>query len=298
MVWCVGTMWLTITAPVRAQELEPRALTNVPVGTNFLFLGYGYSEGNLLLDPSIPVEGLQSRLHSAVAAYVRTIDFFGMSSKVDLVVPGAVGDWNGVLDGQDTSRHITGIGDPRVRLSFNFVGAPAVRSEEFADYHQSTIVGVSFQVVVPLGQYDPNRLINLGSNRWSLRSQLGVSHSTGPWILEAYVSAWLFATNQNFLGGLTATQRPLVATKLHAIRTLPRGLWIGVGVGYAVGGRTEIEGVPRDTRISTFRFAATGAIPVAPNHTVRITFASGARVERGADFDAIVLSYQYRWGGS
>lgn len=293
-----GAAFLGFTSASRAQELEPRALTNVPIGTNFLLLGYGYSEGNTLLDPAIPVEGLQSRLHSAVAAYVRAIDFFGMSSKVDLIVPGAIGDWNGALDGQDTSRHITGMGDPRVRLSFNFVGAPAVRSNGFTDYHQSTIVGVSLQVVVPLGQYDPNRLINLGSNRWSVRSQLGVSRSTGPWIIEAYGSVWLFATNQNFLGGLSAKQRPLLASKLHVIRTLSRGLWIGAGVGYAIGGRTEIEGVPRDTRISTFRFAVTGAIPIALNHTVRITFASGARVERGADFDAIVLSYQYRWGGS
>ena len=59
-----------------------------------------------------------------------------------------------------------------------------------------------------------------------------------------------------------------------------------------------IDGVERETRISNFRFGLTFAAPIATNHTVRLTLASGARVERGADFDAIGVSYAYRWGGT
>jgi len=78
---------------VRAQELEPRSLTNVPVGMNFLIGGYGYGNGNTLLDPALPLEDLTSDLHTFIFAYVRAIDFFGMSGKFDVIVPWAAGQW-------------------------------------------------------------------------------------------------------------------------------------------------------------------------------------------------------------
>ena len=174
-----------------SQELEPRLLTNVPIGTNFTALGYGYSVGNTLLDPAVPIENLDSRLHTLIGAYVRAIDVFGLSGKIDAVVPFALGDWTAQLAGQDTTRSIDGFGDPRFRLSVNVLGAPALRMPEFLSYRQKTIVGASLQVIAPLGQYDPERLINLSSNRWTFRSTLGVSQAVGPWFLEWYVAGWL-----------------------------------------------------------------------------------------------------------
>lgn len=113
-----------------AQELEPRSLTNVPVGVNFAVVGYGYSAGDILLDPAVPIEDLDAKLHMIVGGYVRSIDFFGRSGKVDVIVPFAAGDWKGVVSGRDSSTVRNGFGDPRVRLSVNFVGAPALRATE------------------------------------------------------------------------------------------------------------------------------------------------------------------------
>ena len=290
---------LHLAAPAgRGQELEPRALTNVPVGTDFVALGYGYAQGNIFLDPAIPAEDLDSQLQTFVGARARAIDFFGLSSKLDLMVPFAAGDWEGVLEGVDTTRSATGFGDPRVRLSVNFVGAPALRASEFASYVQKTIVGASLQLIAPLGQYDSSRLINLGSNRWTFRSQLGVSQAAGLWTFEAFAGAWFFTENSNFFGGSTLEQKPLLVGKLHVIRSFPRGFWLALDGGYGYGGRSLLDGIERETRISTFRFGLTFAAPIARQHTVRLTLASGDRVERGADFDAIAVSYQYRWGGT
>jgi hypothetical protein len=122
-----------------AQELEPRALTNVPVGLNFVVLGYGYAQGNILLDPAVPIEDLDSRLHTIVGAYVRAINIFGLSGKMDVVVPLAFGDWTGLYVGEAASRKIDGLGDPRMRLSVNFVGAPALRLNEYRNYQQKTV---------------------------------------------------------------------------------------------------------------------------------------------------------------
>ena len=277
------------------QELEPRLLANVPVGTNFVLAGYAFAGGNILLDPAVPIEDLDADLHTLLGAYVRSVDVFGLSGKVDAVIPFASGDWTGTFEGQDTARTATGFGDPRVRLSVGILGSPALSDDEFREWSQGTVFGGALQVIMPLGQYDPSRLINLGSNRWTFRPQLGVSHATGKWIFEGYGSAWLFTDNTEFLGDLRLQQRPLFALKAHAIRSLPGRWWISLGVGYGIGGRTLIEGVERETRISTFRFGGTLAIPLGGGHSLKLVLNSGARIERGPDFDAIAVTYQYRW---
>jgi hypothetical protein len=283
---------------VYGQELEPRALTNVPVGMNFAAVGYGFSRGNILLDPAVPIEDLTSHVHAFVGAYVRAINLFGHSGKIDVVVPFAAGDWEGLWEGEAAARKIDGFGDPRVRLSVNFAGAPALRGSEFRSYQQKTIVGVNIQVIVPVGQYDPSRLINLSSNRWTFRPQIGMSHRRGKWFVESYLGAWFFTTNRDFFGGQKLTQRPLFVGKLHLIRTLTkRGIWGAIGVGYGIGGRTSLDDVPKDTRISTFRFGAALAVPIGIQHSLKFVLDSGVRLERGPDFDAIGVSYQYRWGG-
>ena len=297
---CWGVLALVLLAPAQAaaQDLEPRALTNVPVGWNFAALGYRYATGNVLLDPAVPIEDLNSRVHTVLGGYVRALSLFGLSSKLNVLVPFASGSWEGQLEGQDTSRAVTGFGDPRVALSLNFVGAPALRARDFGSFRQTTIVGANLRVTVPLGQYDPSKLINLGSNRWTFRLQVGASHAVGPWILEAYAAGWFFTTNSDFFGGSKLVQHPLATFQLHFIRSLGRRFWIALDGGYGIGGRSAIDDIEMETLISTFRFGLTGAAQLAPQHTVRLVLVSGKRVQRGPDYDAIVLTYQYRWGGS
>lgn len=283
---------------VSAQELEPRSLTNVPVGMNFGVLVYGITAGDILLDPAVPIEDLNADLHTVTAAYVRAVGFFGLSGKVGITVPWAHGEWTGALAGRDTSTARTGPGDARLKLSVNFVGAPAVHRREYAGYRERTIVGATLVVSAPVGQYDPSKLINLGSNRWAFRPQLGASRAMGKWILEAYAAAWLFTRNDDFFGGNYLTQKPLYTVALHAIHTMPRRrIWMSAGAGYAVGGQTRINDIETDTRISTFRFGLNLAVPVGKRHTFRLTGVTGVRHERGADFNNLALWYQLAWGG-
>jgi len=280
-----------------AQELEPRFLTNVPVHTNFVIGGYAFATGNILLDPSIPVEDLNANLHTFLGAYVRAIDFFGLSGKVDAVVPFASGDWTGRLAGQDAARSVTGFGDPRVRLSVGLVGSPALRKAEFVGWRQKTILGASLQVIMPLGQYDSSELINLGSNRWTFRPEIGLSHAVSrKWTLEASVSAWLFTDNTDFLEGMTLSQDVLYVAEFHAIRALRPGFWWALGAGWGDGGRTSVDGVPRQTIQKNWRFGATIAYPVTPREGVILALNSGHTRKAGNDFDSVALSYQFAWG--
>jgi hypothetical protein len=55
-------------------------------------------------------------------------------------------------------------GDLRLRLSLNFSGAPALSLKEFTGYKSDLTMDASLQVLVPLGQYDADRPVNIGTN--------------------------------------------------------------------------------------------------------------------------------------
>jgi len=286
--WSAPDLW--------AQDLEPRAFSPVPVSVNFAALGYGYSFGNVLLDPSIPLEDGTGTVHSLVGAYVRTFSFFGMSAKADAIVPFALGDWEGRLAGQDTSRSATGFGDPSARLAVNFVGAPALEIPRFMTYRQGMVVGASLRVVAPLGQYDNTKIINLGTNRWTFIPRVGVSQRLGRWNLEGVTSAWLFTANPD-AKGKHIQQDPLWTIQGSVSYVFDNGVWLAANGGWGSGGRATVDGVEGSTRQENTRFGATVAYPLTRRASLKLAWIGGASTRLGADFDSLILLYQYRWGG-
>ncbi|MCL7966087.1 MAG: transporter [marine benthic group bacterium] len=283
--------------PVAAQDLEPRAFSPAPVGLNFAALGYAYSYGNVVLDPALPISDGEADVHSVLGAYVRTIDFFGMSGKVDAAVPYvAYGKWTGLVEGVPDSTTRSGFGDPLVRLSVNFIGAPALKLPEFAQRKQGAVVGASFQVRMPLGQYDPTKIINLGTNRWTFKPRIGVSQPFGRWIVEGHGTAWFFTDNPDSFGN-RISQDPLWALDAHVARLFGTGIWASFDLGYIVGGRTESNGVPSTARQESLRGGATLALPLARRHSIKLGYFFGLYTELGSDFDNLLVVYQYRWGG-
>lgn len=286
------------SGPASAQELELRTYANAPVGMNFIAAGYGRSAGNVLLDPSLPIEDLDADLDVLFLRYTRTLSLFGKASKVKVLLPYSRGRWTGKLEGVPRERELAGPGDALLSLEVNFVGAPALRPAEFRDYRQRTIVGASLRLTVPTGEYDSARLINLGSNRWTARAELGVSRALGSWVVELSGNAWLYRDNDNFFGGNTLSQDNFYALKGHAIHNLRPGFWMGLGLGYGTGGRTFVNDDPRNTAQRNWRFGGTLVYPLGPRDGLSFTFVSGTARGAGADFDVLSLAYQHAWGGA
>jgi hypothetical protein len=288
---------LILAGTAVAQDLEPRSFSQTPVGMNFGALSYGYASGEVLFDQAVPITDASGKVNSLGAAYVRTLGLFGMSSKLKVIVPYAWGDWSGLLDGEYASTSRTGFSDPRVELSLNFVGAPAIKMSEMRTYNKHTVVGASLLVSVPLGQYDPEKLINLGQNRWGFRPRLGISHKVKGLTLEAMGSVWLFTENPDFFGGKKVTQDPLWSLQCNAIRQYRSGIWFGLGIGFSRGGKVASDGVYSDSYKKNTRWAVVFSYPLARVQSVKLMYVDGLRTRLGSDFNQISVSYQIRWGG-
>jgi hypothetical protein len=286
---------LAAGATVEAQDLEPRAYANAPVGLNFLMLGYGYSQGDVAFDSSAPIEDAKLTVHGAILAYVRALDVWGRAGKLDVVLPYGWVSGKATVGGQPREREVSGLGDPRVRFSVLLYGAPALSLPEFARYTPDLIVGASLAVTAPLGQYDSDKLVNLGTNRWSVKPELGISKTLGSFTLELDTSVTFYTANDDFLGGRTLKRDPVYAVQGHAIYQTRWGGWAAVDATYFAGGRTTIDR-ERGEPLQSVRLGATIAIPLDRRNSVKLHGSTGAISRVGGKFDTVGFAWQYRWG--
>jgi hypothetical protein len=293
---------LALAGNVCAQQLEPRAYANLPIGLNFLLAGYAHSQGDVLPDPSVPVSDANAKVDALVLGYVRSLDFWGKSASVGLVVPyGQVSasgqiSTSGQTAPQAASVTSSGFGDPALRLAVNLYGAPALTPEQFRAYRQDTIVGASLVVTAPWGQYDSSKLVNIGTNRWSFKPEVGVSQALGPWILEGALGVTFFTENDDFAGGHTRKQDPLYAAQAHVIYYFDPGLWGALDLTYYAGGRTSVDGALNNDLQQNSRWGGTLGKSLDPRNSLKAYFSSGVSARTGTKFNTAGLAWQHLWG--
>jgi len=284
-----------VSSPGRAAELEPRAYASAPVGMNFLIAGYAYSEGGLSTDAASPIQDAHLTINTGVLAYARSLDVRGKSGKFDIIMPFSDLSGTALVSGQPAERNISGLNDPRFRFSVNFIGAPALSKQEFANYQQDLIAGASVQVSAPLGQYDPGRLVNIGTNRWFIKPDIGISKALGAFTLELSAGAFFYSKNDNYYGGRTLEQDPLYSTQAHVTYSFGKGVWVALDGTYDYGGRTTVDGVLNNDKQENSRFGATLAMPVNPNYSIKLYASSGVSIRTGSNYNLAGAALQYRW---
>jgi hypothetical protein len=265
-----------------------------PVGANVIVLGYAFSHGEVLFDKTIPIEDATADIHSLNLAYSRSIGLFGVAGRVDAVLPFVTGDWEGAVGEADQTASSTGFADPVLRLAVFFVGAPALKRDEFVRFRPKTVVGATLRLGVPLGQYDPDRLVNLGSNRWTISPQLGVSHVAGRLFIEASAGVWLFTDNGEFLGASTQSQDPLYTVQVHVGYRFPRGMWVAASSRQSLGGAISVDGGETLAMEANNRVGLTLAVPIGGRFTLRLAATTGVTATVGNDYRTVGAAWQIR----
>ena len=281
-----------------AQELEPRRWSHLPVGANFVGFGYAYTEADIFVDPTLQIENASSEVHTGVFSYLRALDVFGKSGRIDVLAPYSIGRWEGLLEGEPASTRRSGLNDPRIRFAVNLLGSPAQRGAEFNQFEVNTIVGVAMEITAPIGEYQEDKLINLGGNRWIIRPQIGVTHNWDKWAAEITTSAWFYTDNNDFDGDRKREQDPLISIQSHLIYTFRPGLWTSLSAAYGGGARSTIDGVDAGDQIGKVLWAASFGFPINRRQGIKIAYMRGETTkDTGNDFDRLILAYSMMWSG-
>ncbi|MDO8940710.1 MAG: transporter [Methylicorpusculum sp.] len=281
---------------VNATDIEPRSYSNIPVGLNFLVTGYAHTRGNVTFAPSVPITNGKLETHSAFLAYVRSLDFWGKSGKIDIIIPHAWISGEADVLGETRTREVGGFADPLVRLYVNIYGAPALSMKEFANYQQDTLVGLSLAVSAPGGQYDPTKLVNIGTNRWFIKPELGISKAWGPLTAEIAAGAFIFTDNDEPFQGKNLEQDPLYSLQAHLIYNVTRGIWVAFDTNYYTGGETTKDQIEGNNLQENWRVGGTLALPLSRQFSVKLYGNTGVYSRTGSNFDIVGMAFQFRWG--
>ena len=293
-------VFYVLPASVSAQDLEPRRWNHIPSDLYILGVAYAYTDANVYFNPALKISDGTARLNSLGLGLMRTFDLAGKSARISLLLPYTSGRWSGNLDDEFQVVHRRGMGDPRLRFSVNLYGAPALKGQRFAQYrteHETnTVIGASIAATLPLGQYYKDRLINIGNNRWSLRPQVGLVHTRGPWSIEVTGSIFKFSDNDSFIDKAVLQQKTLYAAQSHLIYHFKPQFWATLSAAYAKGGRIYIDKQETTFEVDNWLFAAGIGCAIGKTQSLNLTWLSGRTQNLvGRDSDNLLLAWSMKW---
>jgi hypothetical protein len=245
----------------------------------------------------LPITDPHLETSNTVFAYARSLDLWGKSAKFDAIVPYTWLSGSAEYAGAPVERVVNGFGNPLLRMSINLYGAPALSFKEFPDYEQDVIVGASLQVSAPWGKYDDTRVVNIGTNRWFFRPEIGVSKALGAWTLEGAAAVTLYTDNRDFYGGNIRAQDPLYSIQGHVVYAFRGGAWASADATWFTGGRTTLNGALRNDLQQNWRVGATLALPLDRYNSIKFAASGGVSARTGNSYDLIAVAWQHRWGG-
>jgi hypothetical protein len=275
------------------QELEPRAYSPSPSGTTFFVVSATGSTGDVFTEPSAALQDVQADVGLLGLAVGHVFPMLGKSAMILGIVPIAWGHASGSVGEGRREANRRGLADPRVRMSVILAGSRPMSPAEFAREPRRTIVGTSLTVVPPAGQYSPSKLVNLGTNRWSFKPEVGVSVPLDRWTVDAYAGMWLFTSNDAYYPGMSLRhQDPVFGFQGHVSYTLKRRAWVAVNATWYTGGQVEVDSVNAADAYRNTRLGATLAIPIGRRQSLKVAYNAGAATRVGTDFTTITAAWQ------
>lgn len=286
--------------PCLAENLEPRRWTHIPIDSNFFGAGYAYTEADIGFDPVLHLENVEMDMDTWFAKYIRSFALFDKSARVSFMQTYQEGTWSGLLEGTPKKINRKGLSDAILRFAINLYGAPPLQGKEYIAYRSSTdvetIVGAGLAVQLPTGDYMDDKLINLGTNRFTFRPQFGVVHTRGKWSAEATGIVELYTDNNDFFNGKRLEQKPLYMIHNHLIYTFSPGIWAGASVGYDYGGISTVDGTNKDDRKQNLLWALSVGFPVNRHVSFKLAYiGTKTREDTGLDTETLTLGVSGYW---
>lgn len=295
-IWLLYIFFLAGFTNVLSQDLEPRFLSSVPIGTNFSGVVYGFSSGDILLNLQ-EVENLNANLNTMAGFYGKSLKIFNKPAKLDASIPYSFGNLKAFLYDKDTTVNKNGLGDLSARISMILIGEKPLTPKEFAERDPSKFkLGAAFKVRAPVGTYDETKLINFGTNRWGFQFKIAGSYNiTEKFIVEAHIGSWFFTENTDFYNGSSLKQEPLLSTQLHLAYIFGPKLWMSASIGQIAWGETIIDDVAQNNHQENSKYAFTASYKIGKQSSLNTSLTNGLYTSRGANFSTVLVAYTLIW---
>ena len=286
-----------ITAQVYAQFTDPRNYSNTPVGINQLELAYAYVHANSSIDTSLVVTSAKLNAHQGSIDYTRYFGLLHRLSWVEATVP--IAGLGGSISGTNIQASTTGAGDSSYAVAMLLKGGRALSVAEFENYKPSVTLGVSFTITAPTGLYRPDKVLNLGSDRWSFKPEVGLACPFGleqKWEVDAYANVSFFTDNSSYRGSEILRQEPLPGLEGHLSYSFRDNLWASFDTRYSFRGTTFLNGIPQNNPQQNFVLGNEMNLSLNSRNSLVVEFAKALVHQNGPALTGFSLRYNYTWG--
>jgi hypothetical protein len=294
---CFTLLILRTPDLVFAQFTDPHNYDNTAVGTNQLEVAYTYARSNVSIDTGLVIAGAKFRLNAGTIDYSRYFRLANHLMWVNGAVP--IAGLSGSVTGTNIRGSINGAADSSYQVAALLRGGPALSVADFDNYKPETIVGVSFSVAVPSGQYNGNKLLNLGSDRWSFRPEIALSHPFGPeqkWQLDTYANCEFYTDDVSYRGTKVLSAQPLPGFEGHVSYSFSDKLWGALDTRYSLRGDTSINGVDQNASQQNLIIGSELNLALNSQHSLVFEFAKALVHRNGTAYTGFTVKYDFVWG--
>ena len=308
-----------ISGPVIAQDDGARSYWKGRAGTNvmsFQYLNMNLQASDALqFDPShyiYPAADAEADIF--VLSYARHMTLFNRPSILSANLVGGSVDVEfdttltppeflppGVVPGTSFSQSASGYADPSVQLDVNLFGTPPINAIfDYLNYEPTWTLDAAFMLGVPLGQYDNDKVVNLGLNRFYGRFAFPFKYHfrvfTAGYMssVEVIPSVWIFTENDDFLGQ-NLQNDPMWQLEAHWTHDFTRHFYGSIDLLYRNGFQSEINDVKLGSDLEIGNLGFTLNFQVTDNVTVRTSFSSNIFGDSDIDTSMIRLQFVYAW---
>jgi hypothetical protein len=262
--------------------------------------------------PSAGVEGSIS-----ILTWIEHFSLFGRAASYSINIAGGNVDLDmnanaapamllpaAVVTGSSFSQSSSGYADPSAQLVVNLIGTPRMKSNvDLLNYEPTFTLDVATFVGIPLGNYDDDKIVNLGLNRWYGRFAVPMKYHFGAFTpgymnsIELTPSIWVFEKNDDFLGHELEND-PLFQLEGHLTHDFTQTFYGSLDALYRSGFESEVDGAEAgdDLEIGTLGFTLN--YQLTGNAAVRTSYSSNVFGDDELETSLIRIQFVYGWNQS
>jgi len=307
-LWLIVAMMLAIGAfcpqQTLAQQVPARFYWDTLSEANAVPLIFNSISGNSNpFDPAHTVTpGAIFDATLALAGYARTFSLFDRAAMAAVLLPMGRISGDVTVAGRTFNQSASGFGDPMLEFKINVLGPPAQKNiPDVLRYEPGFSVNLLADLALPIGEYDSDKPLNLGQNRWYGRVGAPIIWQLGPWVpgrrttLEFLPAVWLFGDNDDYVGQTLATD-PLFQLDAHVTRDLTERFWGSLDGIWYYGGKASINGVSGE-KLNNVGLGLTLGYQINDNLNLTVSYKSTINDDAPDDLrmDSFMISFVYGW---
>jgi len=248
-----------------------------------------------------------------IANYVRHMTLFNRPSSFAVTLAGGDIDVDvntkapgqfvppGIAEGTAFSQSGTGYADPSMQLVVNLFCTPPLKANfDLLDYEPTWTLDAAVMLGVPIGEYDDNKLVNLGLNRWFGRIAFPLKYHFGVFTrgymssFELIPSVWLFTDNDDFMGQKLEND-PMWQIEAHLTHDFTPSFFGSLDLLYRGGFQSEIDGVEVGEDLDIGNLGFTLNYQVTDNLAIRTGFSSNVFGDDNLENSMVRLQFVFGW---